>query len=213
MRSARRQSMPMTLEEYFAFDEQHEGRFEYVGGYVYECVGGTRSHERIVSNLTGFLWNALGEGPCVVFANGRKVMAARDVFIPDVMVVCSSDAAVEEALTEHAPCLVAEVASRSTERIDRGEKRRGYTALSSMVDYLLVSQFEARIDCHQRLPDGSWQLRSYVGTDEVPLASLGIALPLDVVYRGVEFPPPRPPLRLGESAREWPDDDEEAELG
>ena len=78
-----------------------------------------------------------------------------------------------------------EVLSDSTEGFDRGEKFIGYRGVSSLTDYLLLSQHVVRVEHYARGADGGWVLRTYGAGSVVPLASLEIELPVDDLYDGV----------------------------
>jgi Uma2 family endonuclease len=49
------------------------------------------------------------------------------------------------------------VLSPSTEQVDRGGKWRDYQLIPSLQEYVLVSQFEPRVERYQRLPNGAWE--------------------------------------------------------
>ncbi|HMN10555.1 MAG TPA: Uma2 family endonuclease [Gemmatimonadaceae bacterium] len=192
---------PMTLEEYFAFDETVEARHEYVDGFVYAMTGGTSRHGVIASNVTGYLWNVLRRGACRLFTGNRKLRVLRNVFVPDVMVACGDVSA--ETDTEVAATYVVEVTSPSTERIDRGEKRRAYLGLDSLRGYLIVSQDARRVDAYLREHDASWVHQVFEDEQEIFLASIDVTLPLSVIYERVELPSSGPRLRLREEGTEW----------
>ena len=79
--------------------------------------------------------------------------------------------------------------SPSTEAKDRGFKFKQYKTIDSLEEYVLVSQFEPRIECYYRSPGGVWG--EYSDSDGmgalVRLKSLGIEIPLVEIYRDIEF--------------------------
>ncbi len=88
------------------------------------------------------------------------------------------------------PALTAEVLSPSTELADRGRKAIDYRKLESLREYLLVSQFEPRVELYRRTPDGFWQLFDFTGPDAViPLTSVDCTLALADVYDKAVFEP------------------------
>jgi Uma2 family endonuclease len=80
------------------------------------------------------------------------------------------------------PVLLVEVLSSSTEAVDRGDKLRDYQRISSLREYVLVSQ-EPRIEIYRRLPSATWE---YIDVREgtVTLAS-GATLDLAALYAGL----------------------------
>lgn len=107
---------PMTFEEFLAFDAATDLPYEYFDGYAYAKAGVRRAHNVISLNIAARLWSAArGDGPCRTFTETFGVRTPGDqLFLPDVMVACGSDASADTDYVEH-PCLVVEVLSPSTE--------------------------------------------------------------------------------------------------
>lgn len=86
------------------------------------------------------------------------------------------------------PILLVEVFSPSTADFDRGSKFGHYRQISSLNEYLVFWQDEARVEQHTRTPEGLWLLREVVGIDAVlHLESLKIPLALKDAYDKVDF--------------------------
>lgn len=81
------------------------------------------------------------------------------------------------------PTIVVEVLSASTEQYDRGTKWDGYQRLRSLMDYVPVSQAEARIEHFHRGERGQWVYRS-AGAGEFIELTNGISLEVDRVFAG-----------------------------
>ncbi|MGH7295287.1 MAG: Uma2 family endonuclease [Polyangiaceae bacterium] len=81
------------------------------------------------------------------------------------------------------PIVVVEVLSESTEARDRGVKAAHYRHISSLREYVLVSQTEPHVEVHRRNEAGRWELFEYRRGDVVELASLGCSLAVDELYR------------------------------
>ena len=77
--------------------------------------------------------------------------------------------------------------SDSSERYDRGDKFTSYRTLETLEDYILVSQTTVLVEHYHRLPDGTWLYRALGPGEQLVLASLGCAIPLDRIYLKV-FP-------------------------
>jgi Uma2 family endonuclease len=189
---------PMTLEEYFDFEERSSVRHEYVEGNVYAMSGVTRRHNAIAGNVYARLRAATRGGPCRVHIAEVKLHLGRVIYYPDVTVACGAEPADERI--EDAPCLAVEVLSPSTERTDRHEKLDTYRRVASLGTYLIIAQEERRVDRYWR--DGDvWRREVIVeqGTIPLPCEPLGgISLTLDEIYEGVTMPTPEQRLRLRE---------------
>lgn len=93
----------------------------------------TISHNRAVSEMVTALKNYIREhnGECEVFSEnvalhiGELCDEAKDMFLPDVMVVCEADGIKEDGV-HVSPLFVAEVTSESTKKNDYGRKLEIY---------------------------------------------------------------------------------------
>jgi Uma2 family endonuclease len=86
------------------------------------------------------------------------------------------------------PTLIIEVLSRSTENYDRGEKFQYYRTLTSLQEYVLISQQTPHIERYTRQDDDRWQLTDAYGLDaSIDLLSVGCALKLAEIYEQIEF--------------------------
>src|SRR5919197_6022526 len=135
----------MSMGDFLRLEGASPPRHEYVAGEVYALSGATRRHNRIAGNIFARLWTAARGGPCRVYMSDVKLHVARDViYYPDVMVACGPEG--NDPLIEHAPCLVVEVISPSTEMIDRREKAMVYKGIASLKAYLIVHQDCRRVE-------------------------------------------------------------------
>ena len=182
----------LTVEEYLRFEAAAETKHEYVAGEVYAMSGVTRRHARIVTNLVVRLGTAARGGPCEVIAVDVKLRPAADrIYYPDVMVLCTPGR--DDDLVLDDPCLVIEVTSPSTGRIDRGEKLDAYRKSAPLRAYLIVDHRRRRVERHWRDADGGWRREELVGEGRIELpCPAGGMLTLDEIYEGVE-------LAVGES--------------
>jgi Uma2 family endonuclease len=108
-------------------------------------------HVPIVGNLIGAFVNV--DGPWIVLRSSMKICAPvgdSDVY-PDVSVVCGQPEFVGEGTDVIAnPAAIVEVLSDANELFERGEKFRGYRAVPSMIDYLLVAHDRVRVEHYTR---------------------------------------------------------------
>lgn len=159
-------------------------RHEYIGGMVYAMVGATKRHNSITGNIYARLLAASRGGPCRVYVETVKLRAAEDtIYYPGVMVACEPE---DDPLVEHKPCLIVEVASPSTESIDRREKLLAYRKIPTLRAYLIVAQDERRVERHWRDESGEWRQGEAVGENGfVPIPCPETKLTLEEVYEGL----------------------------
>ncbi len=178
----------MTVEEYIAFDEATEIRYEYIDGEVIALSGGTLYHGIIMANASGELRQLLKESDCRVISSDmrNRVSTTRYVY-PDFSVVCGEPVTDVRAVNLWNPTLVGEVASPSSIDRDRGEKLSYYQSIASLQIYLVIDQHRVFVEMYERLDD-KWQTQEFSGLDAIaPLPALGCDLPLAEIYAGVEI--------------------------
>jgi Uma2 family endonuclease len=180
----------MTVEEYFLFEEGSPIKHEYVAGEVYAISGATARHNTIAMNIATRLFAAADDGPCRVFMSDMRMEAADDrYYYPDVAVVCTPVAELD--VVARGPCVVIEVTSQSTARIDRGEKLDAYRRIPTLLAYLIVDHRRRRVERHWRdAPSHEWLREEIMGDAQapVPVPCLDVSLTLDAIYRRVELP-------------------------
>lgn len=192
----------MTVEEYFRFEQSSPGKYEYIAGEVYAMSGATIRHDRIVTNVLVRLSVVARPGPCDVFSADVRVQVARDRYYhPDTTVACSRIA--ESDVFVRSPCVIVEVTSPSTARIDRGEKLDAYRSIPSLRAYLIIDHRRRRVERHSRDDrSGEWQREEMVGDGRVRIPCLDIELTLDEIYERVELPAVNEPEPAGYDATE-----------
>ncbi|MDP2822370.1 MAG: Uma2 family endonuclease [Sulfuritalea sp.] len=172
-------------EDYLAGEKIASVKHEYVAGEVFAMAGASKMHATIAGNIFSALRAHLRGKPCRAYISDMKVRvkASSAYYYPDVAVTCSPrDLAVDApAYYLEAPCLIAEVLSDSTERIDRREKLLAYQQMESLNDYLLINQDKREAEHYRRTAEG-WQ-RDILGPDDtLVLPSLGLELSVDRIY-------------------------------
>jgi Uma2 family endonuclease len=171
---------PTRIEPFLSVDAYLDGelasdvRHEYVDGEVYAMVRASDRHGLIAGNLHSAL-NLRLPDCCQVFMADMKVRiqtTERDIFYyPDLLVSC--DPGDRERYYRERPCLVVEVLSPPTERLDRFEKFLFYRQLDSLEEYVLVAQEYRQLEVFCR--DEQWKATKYTeGT--VPLRSVDLSV-------------------------------------
>ena len=193
----------MTEAEHLAFEDAADTRHEFVDGYVYDWPGyeydaqglaGTRlRHNRLQINLVTSLTGPATAAGCQVVGSDlrphvrllRRGRATHRYYSPDAMVLCHArDLRDDEATSVSQPCLVVEILSGRSGRIDHTEKLEIFQAIPSVQAYLIVHQRERRVERHWRDADGSWQVEA-ISSGSVPIPCIGGDLALDAIYAGV----------------------------
>lgn len=174
---------------YLAGEANTTTRHEYVGGVVYAMAGASNAHNQIASNALIALGSKLRGHTCRAFHSDTKVRLRLPFqirfYYPDVSVICrpnlGSDAFQDE------PAVILEVASPETRRIDSGEKLEAYTAIPSLVTYLIVEQDAPRVLVFRR-GDRGFHREAHAGlATTIALPEIGCELNLAEIYDGLEF--------------------------
>lgn len=180
-----------TPDEYLRFEREAPERHELIDGEIVAMSGGTFEHALIAGNATTALGNTLRGRACFVCSPDMriKVEALERYTYPDVSVVCGTPAFEDDRRdTLLNPVALFEVLSDSTESDDRGEKFAGHRTLSSLVDYVLISQKSVLVEHYTRHDDGSWLLRAHGPGERIRLPGLGCELAVDEIYLKVFAP-------------------------
>ncbi len=178
-----------TVAEYLALEEPAEYRSEYFEGEIFAMAGGSPNHDRIASDCDRFIGDAIFGKGCETFTSNMKVRIenSKAYYYPDLSVVCGKAEFEQDGILTN-PVVLFEILSPSTEGFDRGNKFRRYKQISSLREYVLISQNEPQIDVFFKTDDGSWRLDSYEGLDDLmQLRAIGIHIQLADIYRRVEF--------------------------
>lgn len=193
-----------SFDEYLAMEEKSTVKHEFYDGFAYAMAGNTFAHSRLANNL-GTLLNLKLKGkkcnPCD--SNLRVwVQEANRGFYPDISVICGLPEFYKKRQdTVTNPTLLIEILSPSTEVYDRTDKFAHYRKLSSLKEYVLVSQHSQEVQVYS-LQNGVWVCNFYDQEQtNITFKSLEISFPIVEVYENVELSP-APPLPIGEDDEE-----------
>lgn len=180
----------LTPEEYLAWERKADTKHEYLRGEIIAMSGASRAHSLIVTNISGELYIQLKGGTCEVYTNDMRVRTSPEAsyFYPDVVVVCDTPRFEDNTFdTLLNPIVLVEVLSPSTQVYDRGEKFKHYQQLTSLREYILVSQDEVGVERYRR-QGTEWQPTEFRSlADVLSLTSIDCELSLADMYRRVEF--------------------------
>ena len=121
---------------------------------------------------------------CLTYASDMKLRTETMDNFSDVMVVCGQNNGDLGVNFETAPCLLVEVLSKSTARIDRLAKHVASTALPSLQTYPIVKQIKRKSYVYQRTDD-VWRSSELAGQASIDLPCLGTTSTLDQIYRAL----------------------------
>lgn len=170
----------LTFDEYLEFEQSSPLRHEFVAGEVYAISGPSRRHGSVVGNIFARIHTAARGGPCRAYVEAIMLRVGNDVYYPDVVVTCSATDAHDQWVVK--PCLLVEVTSPSTARIDRTNKLGAYHSIASLTTYLIVEQAWRRVVRHWRDASGTWQQEDLRGDGSIMLSCPDVMLTLDQIY-------------------------------
>ena len=174
--------------DYLKLERKAEFRSEYVDGTIIPMPGASRIHNLIASHINRLIGNQIVSRPCEVYVNDMKVWIPKRYTYPDITVICG-EPMFEDIQTDILlnPTVIIEILSPSTETYDRGDKFAAYRQIKSLQNYVLVSQFEARIEVYERQGTG-WHFSEVIGLEKtLRLESINCTLNLAEVYEKVDF--------------------------
>lgn len=181
----------LTPEEYLVIERAAEFKSEFYQGEMIAMAGARYSHNRVLANLIFRISACLQGTSCFVLPNDMRVKSTRNnsYFYPDVIIVCGKPQFEDNILdTLLNPKVIIEVLSESTERFDRGDKFEEYSNMSSLEEYVLVSQDRMQIQRFTRQAEDHWDMRIFKDTaGDFSLQRVKVAIPMKDIYAGIDF--------------------------
>jgi Uma2 family endonuclease len=165
----------MTVDEFLAWAEGREGRWELLNGVPYAMAAERMRHGKIKYAVQTALVQAIRRAgvACHMQPDGATVRISKYVaHEPDALVYCGPELA-DDALEVPNPVILVEVASPSTRSFDDTLKRDGYFSLASVHHYLLVDPEGPPVIHYSRQADGTI-LRSVAAAGALTLPPPGI---------------------------------------
>jgi len=188
MRPARSREY-VSYDEFLRREETSEDRHEWVDGVVYAMTRGSPEHGRLTSRIIGkVLIPLLSEG-CETFSSDTPIFieAAQHHTYADASLVCGSLVTrtvydknrknIGEAIVN--PTVIVEILSPTTERYDRDGKFEAYQQITSLAEYVLVSQTERCIEVRTR--DGQ-ERSTQIGSGGEVVRIHGREVEVDSIY-------------------------------
>lgn len=177
----------MTFDEFLAFEAETVGKHEFTGGCIYAMGGASDRHNIVSVNFLAAFHAHLRGGPCRPYGSDMALHVHREdddkLYYPDVAVYC--EPADNNCLYREHPVLIVEVASPSTERMDRSEKFDAYREIDTLEEYALVQSDSPRIELFRRADD--WQRTVTRIRDDARFDSIDLTIPMRTLYEGVDY--------------------------
>lgn len=181
--SALPKTTPISPEAYLLGENDRvDGiKYEYVNGMIYAMAGASRAHNLVAGNFFLSLGNHLKGSRCRAYQSDMKVgirlQRENHFYYPDVQVSCADE---QDRYYNNSPCLIVEVLSDSTARVDRYEKLVAYRLLPTLQEYVLCSQSSPAVEIYRRRTE--WQAEYFVGGQTFQLESVGLEMAMDELY-------------------------------
>lgn len=179
---------PMTVEQFLAWEERQEQRYEFDGFQQVAMAGGTAEHSAVQRNLVIALGTRLVGQPCQVHGSELKIAVAGRIRYPDAFIVCTPVPRGATVVTD--PVVVFEVLSPGTADEDLTVKNAEYRATPSIQRYVIVQQNHAGAIAFSRKGE-DWVSDILTGLEAVLyLPEAGISIPLAELYLDVTLDAP-----------------------
>lgn len=181
---------PLSFADYLRAECSGQQRHEYLGGLVVAMAGGTQRHSQLIGNAFSLLRAAHRGSHCITHVSDMLLRLNWNgdtyAYYPDVFVSCEAQNP-KQSYCESA-CLIVEVLSESTARIDRVEKLSAYRNVPGLQAYLLVAQDGPYVTLFSAA--NGWQGET-ITEPEAPIAlpacgnAAAVTLTLEAIYEGI----------------------------
>jgi Uma2 family endonuclease len=173
---------PWTLDEFLAFDDGTDTRYELFEGQIVAMAPASDVHGALVARLAVRIGAGL-RPPCevVIEAGILPPERADSWYQADLAVTCAGLTG-QQFISD--PVLIVEVLSPSTATTDRDRKLPDYRTIPSLQEILVVSSTEPRIEHFRREP-GDWRVHDLRGRGTLRLETFDLTIDLTELYAGV----------------------------
>ena len=180
-----------TAEEYLALEIESDTRSEFRNGEIVPMTGGTPEHNEITGMLLFLLKAALRKQPYSIFVTDQRLQILNTTLYtyPDLMVTLRPpELQPNRKDTVVNPILIAETLSNSTEAYDRGDKFAHYRTINTFGEYILIHQYQPRVEHYVKQAENQWLFTEYIGLEaSFMLSSVGVEIALADLYEAITF--------------------------
>lgn len=174
---------PMTLDQFLAWEERQELRYEFDGFQPVAMTGGTAAHSAIQRNLIIAIGTRLRGKPCQAHGSELKILVDGRIRYPDAFVVCTPVAPRATVVAD--PVVVFEILSDSSAHTDLVVKNAEYRACPSVLRYVVLEQAQPGALVFSRKGE-DWVTETLAGEGALlRLPEIGIEFPLADIYADV----------------------------
>ncbi|HEX5319054.1 MAG TPA: Uma2 family endonuclease [Stellaceae bacterium] len=178
----------MTLDDFLAWEDGTDTRYELIGGFVVAMAPASEGHGALAARMAARLEAALAaRRPCRTLAEAGVLHPERadTYFVADLAVTCAPSDRRRQFVQD--PILIVEVLSPRTEVHDRGLKLPAYREIGTVQEILLVGSDRRYVELHRRA-GAQWITEILRGeADTIGLTSVGTEIPLAELYDGIAF--------------------------
>jgi Uma2 family endonuclease len=182
---------PMTVEEFFRWDDGTETHYELIGGFPVAMAPPAEAHRILAMRLGSRIDAALSNRrPCnaQIEAGVIRPDRADTYFEADIAATCEGNESGRQAIKD--PFLIVEILSPSTERHDRRVKLPAYRQISTVQEILLIASDGLYVELHRRA-GAQWITEILRGGEGIlALSSVEIELPIFDLYEGIALGDP-----------------------
>jgi len=184
----------MTRDQFFDWAEAQGARHEFDGFQPVAMTGGNLNHNQIALNIHAALRTRLKGGPCRPFGMDAGVATIGDIVrYPDGVVTCVTSSGTDRLVPD--PVIVFEVISPTSGHMDRIVKLAEYAAVASIRRYVIAESASMGLTVHERQAAGQrWTVAPAASGDRLLLPEIGLEIPVDELYDGVDLAQPAPAI-------------------
>ena len=171
---------PMSLDEFLAWEDCQELRYEFDGFEPRAMAGGTAAHSAIQRNILFSLTARLRGQPCQPHGSELKILVAGRIRYPEAFVACTPIPPRAKVVAD--PVVVFEVLSDGSANNDLVIKNAEYRATPSIKRYVILQQTHAGATVFTRRGE-DWLTELVSGPEAtLRLPEIGIEIPLSELY-------------------------------
>lgn len=182
----------LSIEKYLEKEALSTEKHEYYNGKIRKMPGSSFNHNQITVQIgSAILFELeLKQKPHRVLSSDQKVFIPKlnQILYPDALVVYNKPEfwnSRKDVLLN--PILIVEVLSPTTEKYDRHDKFMSYKNIPSFMEYVMVRQDQLEVETWFREEPHLWRETTVSESGDIKLSSIGISIPMDKIYRNIEF--------------------------
>ncbi len=177
-------TLPAAVSNFLTWARDNGGHAEFINDVIQPRPIDSLAHTTICGNLFAALHAGADGIDRHVFQNVLVEMPGIGFLRPDIIFgMWTLDG---EEVHVRGPRLVIEVMAPTTAAQDRGLKWKAFQRMASLERYVLVDEVEWSVEVFSRGLDDTWKYERLNGVEDfLTMPSIGFAMPLTAVYRGV----------------------------